>query len=100
MQQAQKHKAEGLVTGCADIISPLGFVCELKRKDHTKSTWQSGQQEWLKKAHDAGLFVCVGLGSEGGLSGWQDFIRTLEKQEDNNIHADGKIPHSGIDYRR
>jgi hypothetical protein len=65
--QTQRHKAEGMCTGAADIIIPAGitFVCELKRRDHTKSTFQKGQIEFLKAAHDEGAFVCVALGNDG-----------------------------------
>src|SRR5690625_2396759 len=47
--QTQRHKAEGMVTGTPDIIIPgaTTFVCELKRRDHTKSAWQKGQQDYL-----------------------------------------------------
>jgi hypothetical protein len=64
LQQAQRHKAEGMTPGAADIIilgSP-SFVCELKRQDHTKSVWQPDQQQHLIIAQDNGAFVCVALG--------------------------------------
>jgi hypothetical protein len=53
--------------GASDIIIPdrLTFVMELKRKDHTKSAWKQGQQEYLFAGHDAGCFACVALGVEG-----------------------------------
>ncbi len=58
------EKAEGMVKGASDIIIPGGpaFVCELKRRDHTKSVWQDGQQEYLYAAQRAGAFVCIALG--------------------------------------
>lgn len=62
----QRHAAEGMIKGAADIIIPgrPTFVCELKRKDHTQSSWQEGQVEYLTAAHEAGAFACVALGHE------------------------------------
>ena len=62
--QVAKQKAEGMTKGAPDIIVPgnPAFVCELKRQDHTKSSWQEGQQEYLLAAQEAGAFVCVALG--------------------------------------
>lgn len=62
----QRHAAEGMTKGAADIIIPgrPAFVCELKRRDHTQSTWQEGQVEYLTAAHEAGAFACVALGHE------------------------------------
>lgn len=59
-----KQKAEGMTPGASDVIIPgaRSFVCEMKRQDHTKSKWQSGQIEYLTAAHDAGAFACVALG--------------------------------------
>ena len=53
-----------MVKGASDIIIPGGpaFVCELKRRDHTQSKWQDGQQEYLDAAQRAGAFVCIALG--------------------------------------
>ena len=65
--QARMQRLEGsLNTGASDVIIPAGrsFVCEIKRKDHTKSRWQKGQLEYLEAAHNAGAFVCVALGYE------------------------------------
>jgi len=68
-QQTARHKAEGMTPGAADIIIPgcPTFVCEMKRRDHTKSTWQPGQIEYLEAAHKSGAFVCVALGWEAAL---------------------------------
>lgn len=58
-----------LNTGASDIIIPgcPAFVCEMKRKDHTKSKWQPDQQPYLLAAKNAGAFVCVALGYEAAL---------------------------------
>jgi hypothetical protein len=49
-----KQKAKGAIKkGATDIIivgSPT-FVCEMKRRDHTKCRWQDGQLEFLEYSH-------------------------------------------------
>lgn len=74
--QAIRHKLDGLSPGAPDIVIPgkRTFCCELKRRDHTKSTWARGQEDWLKTAHDEGAFVCVALGYEGALQAFEDYI--------------------------
>jgi hypothetical protein len=75
-----KKKAEGMSVGASDIVIPgaPAFVCELKRRDHTKCSWQDGQVEYLEVAHNAGAFVCVALGWEAA---WQAFSVWLSTQE-------------------
>lgn len=70
-----RHKAEGMADGASDIIIPgaLTFVCELKRKDHTKSKWQDGQVEYLEAAHNAGAFVCVALGYDAAWKAFEEW---------------------------
>lgn len=67
------QKAEGMTQGAADVIIParVSFVCELKRRDHTKSKWQDGQIEYLTGAHEIGAFACVALGADAA---WQAFL--------------------------
>lgn len=67
-----KHKAEGMTKGAADVIIPASpsFLCEIKRRDHTLSHWQEGQQEYLQAAQAAGAFACVALGAVGA---WEAF---------------------------
>ena len=67
-----KHKAEGMPPGASDIIIParVTFVCELKRRDHTKSAWQEWQIEYLAEAHSKGAFSCLALGADAA---WQAF---------------------------
>lgn len=71
-QGMTRQKAEGMTPGASDIVIPgaRSFVCELKRRDHTKSKWQDGQIEYLTAAHEAGAFVCVALGYQAA---WQAF---------------------------
>jgi hypothetical protein len=75
-EQVARQKAEGMTKGAPDIIIPTrrAFVCEMKRRDHTKSKWQPMQLEYLKTAHDAGAFVCVALGYDAAYSAFQDSI--------------------------
>lgn len=72
-----KHKAEGMSPGASDIIIPAGvsFVCELKRRDHTKSKWQEGQVEYLEAAYDAGAFACVALGADAACEAFNEWLR-------------------------
>src|SRR5690625_1157827 len=75
--QARMQRLEGaLNVGASDVIIPAGraFVCEIKRRDHTKSRWQEGQQEYLKAAQDAGAFVCVALGADAAIEALQAYL--------------------------
>jgi hypothetical protein len=69
-----QQKAEGMAPGASDIVIPgsPAFVCEMKRKDHTLSSWQDGQVEYLAAAHAAGAFACLALGWEAA---WSAFIQ-------------------------
>ena len=75
----QKKKAEGMVSGASDIIIParMAFVCELKRLDHTQSSWQDGQIEYLTAAHNAGAFACVALGCNGAWAAFNDWLSCI-----------------------
>ena len=72
----QRHAAEGMTKGAADIIIPgaPAFLCEMKRMDHTKSAWQDGQIEYLTAAQEAGAFACVALGHEAAWEAVQAWI--------------------------
>lgn len=74
-----KHKAEGMTPGASDVIIPgaPSFVCEIKRRDHTVSTWQEGQVEYLGAAQRAGAFACVGLGAVGAWEAFEAWLLTL-----------------------
>lgn len=76
-----RHKAEGMTTGASDIIIPgcPSFVCELKRRDHTKSAWQDGQIEYLDAARGCGSFVCVALGADAAWQAFNDWLPTNKK---------------------
>ncbi len=72
-----KQKAKGAIrNGAADIII-VGyptFVCELKRRDHTKSRWQDGQLAFLEASQKQGAFACVALGYVAALEALKDWI--------------------------
>lgn len=74
--QVQIEKSEGMVAGAADIVVPgnPAFVCELKRRDHTKSKWQDGQQEYLLAAQQVGAFACVALGCDAAMEAFELWI--------------------------
>lgn len=76
----QKHKAEGMAVGAADIIIPgaFAFVCELKRRDHIKSKWQNGQLPYLEAAQKAGAFVCVALGCDAAWEAFNEWLKITE----------------------
>ncbi|HMY00149.1 MAG TPA: hypothetical protein PKC44_10295 [Agitococcus sp.] len=73
-----RQKAKGAIKkGAADIIicgNPT-FVCELKRRDHTKSRWQDGQLDFLEYGLKNGAFVCIALGYESALEAVKDWIK-------------------------
>lgn len=65
--RAKREQLEGMLGGHADIViagAPT-LAIEMKRRDHTKSSWQKGQREYLISAQSQGAFVCVGLGAIG-----------------------------------
>ena len=71
-----QQKAEGMTPGAPDIIIPASpaFLCELKRCDHTQSSWQPGQLEYLEAARDAGSFVCAALGARAAWDAFQSWL--------------------------
>ena len=79
-QQAALDRANGMNKGASDIIicccPPI--VMEIKRRDHTASKWQTGQQEYLEAAQKMGAFACVALGAEGAKKAVQEYLLTLK----------------------
>lgn len=75
-----KDKALGMVSGASDIIIPLGFICEMKRRDHTKSAWQKGQIDYLEAAHKAGGFACIALGHEAAWEAFQAWLKVAQRR--------------------
>lgn len=79
-QQLARDKALGLSPGAADVVIPgsPAFILEIKRRDHTKSSWQPGQIPYLEAAHKAGCFVGVALGWQGA---WEAFCEWSGRNE-------------------
>jgi hypothetical protein len=80
------EKAEGMVKGASDVIIPANpaFVCEIKRKDHTKSQWQDGQQEFLYAAKEAGSYVCIALGADAATEAFRFYLGSCHVAEQAN----------------
>ena len=76
----RKYKAEGMSPGASDIVIPgnPSFVCEMKRQNHTISSGQKGQIEYLEAAAKAGAFACVALGAAAA---WEAFEQWLGESE-------------------
>lgn len=75
-----RQKAKGAIrNGAADIIivGCPSFVCEMKRKDHTKSRWQDGQVDFLQTSQKLGAFVCVALGYEAAIEALNDWLKLI-----------------------
>lgn len=81
--QVMKEKSEGMTKGASDVIIPgaPAFVCEIKRKDHTKSQWQDGQKEYLYAAKKTGAFVCIALGADAAQIGFREFLAGRDATE-------------------
>jgi hypothetical protein len=60
----KERELGSLNKGASDIIIPcrIPFVCELKRKDRTKSSISQEQIDYLKNCELAGAFACVAFG--------------------------------------
>ena len=74
------RKIGALNAGASDVIIPAGFVMEIKRRDHIKSSWQRGQKEYLLAAKKTGCFVCVALGCDGAKLAFLDWIRSKQNE--------------------
>jgi len=80
-KQVTKERAEGMTKGASDIIIPgnPAFVCELKRRDRTQSSWQDGQREYLEAAKRAGAFACVALGADAAMEALEAWLSVQAK---------------------
>ena len=90
-RQVAKEKAEGMVKGAADVIIPgaPAFVCEIKRRDHTKSQFQDGQEEFLNAAKKAGAFVCIALGADAAWEAFDDWLAIREPERTDAFGDEG-----------
>ena len=79
-QQAARHKMEGLVKGCSDIIIPgnPSFVCEMKSRS-PEAKISNEQINYLLAAQKNGSFVCVALGHEAAWEAFNDWRELNEK---------------------
>lgn len=68
VQAALREKAEGMVSGAADIIIPgaPAFVCELKKRDKGARVSKT-QKTYLEAAAKNGAFCCICYGYESAL---------------------------------
>lgn len=77
VRQVQRDRAKGaLNSGASDIVivgSPA-FVCELKRKDHTKSTITAEQVTFLNNAENSGAYTCIALGCEAAIEAVENYM--------------------------
>lgn len=78
--QAAKEKSEGMSTGATDIVIPGAptFVCELKRRDHTKSKIADEQLAYMRAAQAAGAYVCIALGVDAAWEAFEGWRRNVE----------------------
>lgn len=79
--EAARERAEGMTKGAADIVIPgaPAFVCELKRRNHTKSEILPEQLAYLRAARDAGCWVCVALGADAAMEALDDYLAGRQK---------------------
>lgn len=72
----QRHAAEGMTPGAADILIParVAFVCELKRRDPTLSDLSQEQADYLDAASEAGAFACVALGHVAAIEAFKEWL--------------------------
>ncbi len=79
--QAAKEKSEGMTTGATDIVIPARtpFVCELKRRDHTKSTIAKEQLAYLLAAQAAGAYACIALGVDAAWEAFEDWLNHVDR---------------------
>jgi len=75
--QIAYDKKHGQTTGASDIFIPgsPSFVCELKRKDRTKSKVTSEQVAYLDAAMKAGSFACVAYGYDAAVMAFNDWAK-------------------------
>lgn len=78
--QVAKEKSEGMSTGATDIVIPgsPAFVCELKRRDHTKSKLADEQLAYLRAAQKAGAYACIALGVDAAWEAFEGWRRDVE----------------------
>ena len=78
--QVAKEKSEGMTTGATDIVIPgrQTFICELKRRDHTKSKLGDEQLAFMRASGKAGAYVCIALGVDAAWEAFEDWRKNVE----------------------
>jgi len=73
-QAASREKAEGMVTGAADIIIPgnPSLVIEMKSKSKTAKI-SDDQIAYLEAAKKAGSMVCIAFGADGATMAFNEW---------------------------
>jgi len=76
-----RSKSMGMTKGASDIIIPgmPSFVCEIKRRDRTKSSIDQDQIDYLRACYDAGSFVCIALGCDAAEMAFNDCLKLQKK---------------------
>ena len=79
-QQIEKEKAEGFITGAADIIlvGNPSFVCEMKSQSPSAKISQE-QIDFLLSAQSLGAFSCIALGHKAAIEAFNDWQKMLDK---------------------
>ena len=85
--QVRREKAEGMATGSPDVMIPgnPAFLCELKRKDHTLSRLQPGQEPYLLAAISVGAFGCIAFGWEGAMQAFEYWRDNVNKPGERHV---------------
>lgn len=70
-----------MTTGATDIVIPgcPAFVCELKRRDHTKSKLAEEQLAYMRAAQAAGAYVCIALGVDAAWGAFESWRENVER---------------------
>lgn len=81
VHQVVREKAEGMATGAPDIMIPgnPAFLCELKRKDHTLSALQPGQEPYLRASQGVGAYACIAFGWEAAMDAFNHWRLNVNK---------------------
>lgn len=79
-QQIEKEKAEGFVTGAADIILVGNPALCIEMKSQSPSAKISQEQiDFLLSAQSLGAFSCIALGHKAAIEAFNDWRKMLDK---------------------
>ena len=79
-QQIEKEKAEGFVTGAADIILVGKPALCIEMKSQSPSAKISQEQiDFLLSAQSLGAFSCIALGHKAAIEAFNDWQKMLDK---------------------